>query len=390
MIAIPAVGAIVLALFALLFMLAWQAWGTTIVRTLSINLPIIGNVIGNAVAALLEGTYAVAATFFDAVIGPITSLILSPIVAVENIFTLIVQNSAALYNKLYVVVRSTIPAALATAESYALDLSNYVLSQAQALAATNLALINYVQSQAAALVNSAVSTLTADINYVATQAADYAYSLYQNALGAINYVQAQAIAYANAIYADAVNFTVTEVNKAIAYAESVAAAAATDTVHALATAEAYADTTATHIAGVLVTDAEQELVQAVNAIWPDVVNGVIAVQGVIATDLPDIAAGLRAIPVSKALTWGESLAGVAAVSVPMLKALEQCVVPNCRNLSQLGRDLQALLGLVEDASFLAFLIELITKPDAAYQTVDDIFGPALNAAASGAKDLFGL
>jgi hypothetical protein len=70
--------------------------------------------------------------------------------------------------------------------------------------------------------------------------------------------------------------------------------------------------------------------------------------------------------------------------------LRECGVPNCVNLSQLGKDLQALLGLVEDASFLALIVDLIHNPAEGADIVNTVFGPVLNDALSDAKELLSL
>jgi hypothetical protein len=132
------------------------------------------------------------------------------------------------------------------------------------------------------------------------------------------------------------------------------------------------------------------VVHGLSDVWGDVTTAAAAAEGVIATDFPDILAGLKDI----AGAVPADIAGVAALtgglSIALTRYLEQCGVPNCRNLSKYGRDLRDLLGLVEGADFLAWLVELAHDPHGAAVEVETVLGGITRPIASEARSLFGV
>lgn len=385
--AVPLGGAIA-AILCVVFMLAWAEWGATISTNLDVGLPIVGHVLGNLVSNALNDAYSAIVGWLDAKLWPLVSLLLAPLYALAGLFGSIPAALNALYVQVYSISRGLIPYAIGVAEQYALDLVNYLQSQMILLGQRDLDLINYVQSSLAATISGAVANLTGLINYVQQAAFRYADAILTQALTAVVTAEQVAMRYADGLYGQAVAYidrALAQLASRVTAAESAAAAATAD---ALAQAETFATTAAAAATGVLVTDLDKALAGAEAGVWTGVRDGVIAVEGVLGTDLPDIMAGIKAIPVDVPLDIAGAIAGAAAISIPMLKFMEQCGIPNCKNLSQLGRDLQALLGLVEDASFLALLIELIHSPGNAYQTIEDEFGSIITDTTSTMRSLF--
>jgi hypothetical protein len=232
-----------------------------------------------------------------------------------------------------------------------------------------------VESQAAGALAVVHSVLDADIQLVTANLAsdlDLA-ERYAQSLVAAAFAQAQQDLAA-------LETTVTNVTGVLT----------TDIGNAVNIAERYTDTAVgaaiTGTIGALTTDVDN----IIDPAWQGIIDDVHGIEGVIGTDLPDILNGIKSIPT----TLPVGLVGVAAISIPLARTvatyLRECGVPNCINLSQLGKDLQALLGLVEDASFLSFIVELIHNPTEADHIVNDVFGTVLNDTVATARQLISL
>jgi hypothetical protein len=143
-------------------------------------------------------------------------------------------------------------------------------------------------------------------------------------------------------------------------------------------------TVAATIGGILSTDIE-------HVIGPlaDAVDGAVAgAIGVADGGFTDITDWLGEIDLTKVV----DVAGVAAVAVSttaaLAKYLEECGMPNCRNLSALGRDLQALFGLVEDSAFLAWITAMIVDPVGTASFTETVVGGIVTDTIGAAGSLF--
>jgi hypothetical protein len=133
-----------------------------------------------------------------------------------------------------------------------------------------------------------------------------------------------------------------------------------------------------------------EASRAVAGVWDDIgtaVDGAIGVAGDADTDITDaLKEFAKAVPTDLVGV----LAGVGTLTLAMTRYLEDCGIPNCRNLSGLGRDLQALLGLVDDAAFIGLIVAMVTDPGAAAGDVTDALGGIASDTINAAQSLFGV
>lgn len=147
-----------------------------------------------------------------------------------------------------------------------------------------------------------------------------------------------------------------------------------------------------------ITTAETAAISAINGslvtdlpnVWPAVRDAIGDIDTAAAgafTDVTDLLGNLDlSIPTSIAGT----LATVLPITAALSKLAAECTIPNCRNLSQVGRDLQALFGIAEDAAFLALLAEIISDPAGAAQDALNVVVPVLDDTANAAKTLIGI
>ena len=124
--------------------------------------------------------------------------------------------------------------------------------------------------------------------------------------------------------------------------------------------------------------------------WVKITDDVAALEGVIATDLPDIAALARAIPRAIPRELADVIAGGLAIDALAIRYLRECGIPNCKNLHGFGKDLQGLFKLAEGAAFLGFLAYIITDPDGATRETEQVAGAILSDTIDGVRHLIGV
>lgn len=136
----------------------------------------------------------------------------------------------------------------------------------------------------------------------------------------------------------------------------------------------------------LITDIPGEVADSLSGLIDDV--GSLA--GTLASDFPDISGLIKSLDLSKI----GDLAGIIGLSLTLARVAtrlaEQCTVPNCRNLSKYGRDLQGLLHGVEDAAFLAVILEAVHDPSGFARDVDGLLSPAAGAIRSTVDAMAGI
>lgn len=144
---------------------------------------------------------------------------------------------------------------------------------------------------------------------------------------------------------------------------------------------------AVHDAGVI-TDLVG--VKALEPVWSDLTDAAGAIAGDLVPDLAGLEDLLKGLEGASLTGLAGVLSGLGVLSLTQALALEKCILPNCRNLSGLGQFLQALLGDVEDAALLAFIIMMATEPTRAAAVIDDVAGPIVSGTTTGLRDLIGV
>lgn len=266
------------------------------------------------------------------------------------------------------------------------------------------------------LVESGIPNLAARLTYgihlYYGLARSYALSLYRSAIGEAEHLYN--VAWANWVAADtvvlhaaehlynlAIGYTNSALRDALGEASNVLKLVDAEIANAetgivkyvgqvgadvLKAADTFAVTAASQAVGTLVTDVDVVLAPVATGLIDDVGSLV----GVLATDFPDVSSLVRSIDLTKVGELAGALVGTMTIARALTRLAEDCTVPNCRNLSQYGRELQALLNLVGDASFLALIIELIHSPAQAAQDVNDLFGGIVGDTLTAARDLIGV
>lgn len=389
-VALPALGVLAAAVLALLALMA-SGLLTKVVGYLMPNWHIPGY--SQLRSAVLNGITSV----LDAIGGTLSSslaylgnIVAYPLAVLRALLNAGASALAATAATLAWIVHHAIPRAIRALHKvidHAITAArHYALSLVRTAVHALHHLVQLARHYALSLVHAAVRTL----RHLITDARHYAAGLVGALARTVAKDIAHAIAASEAYAAHLVRTIRADLAGVAADIRAAVRTAETYTDKAVASAVRTAEATAAKAAGVLVADLDHAATAAVDAIWSGVTDEVATLEQVIGTDLPRIGAAVRNIPTAIPGDLAEALAGIGALAIPALRYMEDCGIPNCRNLSQFGRDLQGLLGLMGAGALLAMFIELATDPDGGARNVVDTLGTLAADAVDEAKNLIGV
>jgi hypothetical protein len=389
-VAVPAVAAAMAALLALLVLWGVKVFANAVAGVIPKDLPILGSKLHDLVLGFATIAGATLTWIMAQWVRPVINLVLGPVYRlvdfVDSVYNL-ARTTAASWSWL---LNSAIPSVIGKLEHYAMALYN----RAHAF---TMRVYNLLHHYAYALYQAA----HAFTMHVYNLLHHYAFTLYQAAHAYAAHLYSVVHHYAYLVGEAAKAYT-----RAYVHAVTASLAASIDALRKsikaeLATAEAYADTVAADVlratqhaissavAGVI-TVVDVDSVAGLAGIWDGVIDDVTTLEGVIGADLPDIGAAVRAIPRAIPGDLAGALTAVGAISIPMLRYMARCGVPNCRNLSQLGRELRELIDALAGGAFLALLVELVTNPVGTAHWLNDNVGGLAEEAVNDAKSVLGV
>lgn len=174
--------------------------------------------------------------------------------------------------------------------------------------------------------------------------------------------------------------------KVAATAAALSATVAADVVQLEGRITAAASAATAAALGVISTDIEHVIAREL----ADITGAIGAAEGVAAGDFADVLDWIKGIDISKVT----DIAGVTALTIGITGALtrylEKCGMPNCRNLSRFGRDLQALFRFVDDAALLALFIDLAVRPESAAREFVAVAATPIEDTIGAARSLLGV
>lgn len=379
---------VLIALFALLLLYGGQTLATLLSRMIpSINLGFYHVNLGALVKTGATAALHAVESLFDAAVGPVVAVITAP---------------AYVFNWTLDQVGAAIAEAVTTARWLVTSYVPRVAAGIRALmSAVQTNLVNLIAATAAQVRNYAaglVSDLHALLSAVQTNLAAAITAGDAAVVALMSRVQVnlqnliaatgqQAADYARALVADTQRWVGGQIAALDARINATAATAATDLGAAVGQVErditAAANAATAGAIGIISTDIEH----AAAAAWGDLDAAVSGAINVAAGDFADVVARLRAISLADVT----DIAGVTALSTAVAGALtrylEECGMPNCRNLSGVGRALQDLFALFEGGAFLALLAAMIADPKGMAAEVESVLGPIAGGIADTARGL---
>lgn len=120
-----------------------------------------------------------------------------------------------------------------------------------------------------------------------------------------------------------------------------------------------------------------QVTQPTRATWPILIAELAGATAAAGPDLAGLRELIKAVPTRAPATLGEAATDPQTIDRVLLRALADCVIPNCRNLSKAGRDLQSLFGAVEGLAMLAFIAEIIHDPARAADDTVTVADPVM-------------
>lgn len=388
-VAVPAVAVLVIAGLALLLLLAWQQFADAVSKLIpSWHIPGLGNIRGWITDHIADAFHDVAG-YLDKWIVPMVQFIGSPFVVLAALINETGALAHSLYDYTSRVITVTIPRAVAVLRTEAAALEARVKGYALTLQHAALA---YALAQARA-VETEARTWALDARADAVRLFDTAEA---DTIARVAAADAAAVrlfgdakAFADQLYRDGAAFTRAEV----AAAESAAAAlfrqAETDVLLGIKRAEAYADAAAIAAASTAIAGLTGVLVTDLDQLWPAVDTAIGDVIDVAAGGFTDVVSDLQNLARDVPGSLPAAIAASLAVAVPLLRLAKDCTIPNCRNLSQVGRDLQELFGAVETGALLALVGEAARNPEGTADVLTGTLGPVLRAAGDQAEHMVG-
>lgn len=361
LLAIPLVVAVVVALLALLLLLGlrtfaqvtgqflpdWHILGFSSIRDFWINAA------NSAYNAVLNAVHASLKPIGDVFMAPVTFIGRT----LDNVFSF----ASEVYGTIYFVIHVAIPRAVQVLRN---DVNGAVASL-KGLAAADLA-------QAKAFAQS-----------VANLAHNYAHDITVDLRNDVNHGLSVAAASLATGLASLRNYVDSSTASARAFATAAANASRSYALSLYRDALSYADKAATTAAAAAVGVLSTGVGHAVAAEWSQITGAVDGVIDVADGAFADSLSTWRTLSRTSPQTIAGAVAALGTLAIPLIKLTEECTIPNCRNLSGVGRELQAIFGLVEGVALLDFLGEAIRDPAGTAETVssevDSLFGGVARA-----------
>lgn len=380
-----AIGAVIIALVALLVLYGGSYLAKAVAQLVP-NVPIIGSAIKSVILAASSALESWALATWDHVLRPVADLILAPIVAIKGIISDTALAIAETIDTANWVIDTYVPAGIRAVESYAAGkvttLANRVTDDVISLNRKITIAVSTAEDYTDTWIKREAQRITDDVA-----------SLNNKITAAIGTAEA----YAAVHITDLARVLATDVATLDGH---IAASLSTAETYALAQVTGLADAVRTDVAELdnKITAAEQTAIssavgiittdidQAIEATRDAVTGAVDGAINIAADGFTDIVAGLRDIDWAQIGDIAGVVAGTGAIATVLGRYLEDCGIPNCRNLGGLGRFLENLLSDASLAALLAMLVMMIKDPEGAAQiTMSDLGGlaqDALNTAVS--------
>lgn len=334
-------------------------------------------------------------------IGAVKSLASSSMAPMVNILRDPVVWFQTMYNAVYTVINevittgqwiisTAIPRAETAVTNYANQLYNQAiantLSVAGQLRADYDGLYNAAINHANDLYNQAYAFALAQ----GTAAINHANALYNQAIAAATAQYNTALTHADGLYNQAIAFATSGVASAVAHANALAATLSAQAQTLYNQAIGYAGDVARAGEAAAIATVTGPLITDLPGIWPGIVDEIDGIIDTAGDDFADAIANIKGLD----LTLPVSVGGALAIAIPAISALTKlandCTIPNCRNLSGVGRELQSLFGIVEDGLLFAFIAELVHDPAAGVSLVENVLGGLADDAVTVGRAMVGI
>lgn len=269
---------------------------------------------------------------------------------------------------------SHVAAAVTQAQSAVSALSGQVAAQLSALQVRTRGWVDAAEARAARDTAALARQTFRDITAAETTAAAAAADAVTHADRLFTIAETQATRALQAAAATLAG----EILIAKSDARSLFAAAEADLAKAVQDVEPY-----------VLTVIDGQAAQAVTGVWSDLTDAAAGAVDAAQGGLSDVTDLLKSLPREVPASLAGVIAGLGVSTLAVTRYVEECGIPNCRNLSDLGRFFAGLLSAAEDAALLALLVEAVTDPAKAARTISDVVAPIVTDTATMFRSLIG-
>lgn len=390
--AVAPLAAVLIALLAILLIYALSVFGRALAHLLPETIGILGHGI-HPRAWVEDGVAALQGAIkwlVGDVIRPVISVFATPALGVVHLVVGLWNLAASAVGEVIWLVDHGVPQLAARLEG----LIARSLARAEAFTLRRVAhavtflehRIGDLKATARDWVNAARAAAAAALARAVDRLDGLVHSLRVDAVAWYHAARAYAASLVGALRADMV--------KAVADAEAIARAGDQAVVSlvksteaaAIQAAETYADQAiAAAVGGIAAVD-----LPSLSALVGGLADDVTSLEGVLGADLPQLGDLLHGLDLTSPLTLTLALTDSLAMSRVLTRYLRDCGVPNCRNLSGMGRFLEDLAGGLSIAALLAMLVAMVEDPEGAARTAADELGGLVQDAVGLAKSTLGV
>jgi hypothetical protein len=390
MVLVPAVAGIIAALLVVMLLLALQQFAKALSQVVP-NWHIPGfDSLGDWIYGHAVDAYQRIKNLLDGAVAPFLRFVGMPIYVLRHLFDSVLGTLNTIYNAIHRITAAYLP----QIRGYAAHLYNLAVAYA-----TNWA--NHIYNLAVAFAQRIVNALRAEVHALFAQAINWANHIYNLAVafaqGIVNALRAEV----HALFGQAINWANHVYNLAVALATRLVAAAVADLTRLITAArvEAYklfidAKDFATKVANLAASTAIAALngamVTDIAHVWPQIQVAIDDVVDVAADGFSDVVTDLKGIAREIPRDIPAALAATSAIALAGLRLAKDCTMPNCRNLSGFGNELQALLAIIGDGALIALIAEAAHDPEGTGRMVHELFGGFVHDTVDGFERLVGV
>lgn len=282
-----------------------------------------------------------------------------------------------------------LPDFLGMAGSYALSLYHSATGYALALEQQTVA---WADARITAAEQAALGWFSQALGYAeqlfSRAEADAAALVTQAETDAANAITQASTALQADIYA-AEQLAASDVGALSAWTQAAVGQLESDLTTGIQSAEALAFSQVTALGRGIVTDLEQAGDTAVGLAWPGAAGDIEALRQTLGQDFPWLNDLLGLLAGAGTAGLLGALIRSMATSHALTRLANDCIVPNCRNLSGLGSDLSNLAQLFSAGTIFAWLAEAVADPAAWAGDTNAVLAPVGAATVAAARGVFG-
>lgn len=380
---------IILAIAALVLLVAGPIVAPFLAKLFS-NIPLVGKYIWSGVSYWYDFSLGVLQWFLKSSLNPLTAQLHLIVIAYQAVVNVVGLATREVDLAADHIVNNLLPRYYNVATAYAANLYHDAINYSAYLVNGLLAYTNGLINGLLAYLNARVASIENLIGRVETWTQALVATALTDARNYSAFLINGLLAY--------VNSAITTIRADASALRSYVDAKFADLFHTveadIASAEQRAEALALQYAKAALIDAlgitDQAAVKALTDIWPHLATDLDALEHAIPAELTDIKDLILSIPRAIPTSLVDALSALGALAVPLIRYLEDCGIPLCKNLHGLSDLVDNLQSAAVDAAILALFAQMVADPHAAADEIMTVAGPVASASAHATRSLLGV